>query len=113
MNKQVVTIGDKNYIIDLDRAKELGICIENKIESFSVGDVFRSTSGLVSILILECNCAVAKNTRYQIAGRQGLETYSDFDEPITAEEIVEYLNDGGYTRVGNINDEVARLIGEL
>jgi hypothetical protein len=113
MNKQVVTIGDKNYIIDLDRAKFLGLCVENKIESFNVGDVFRSASGLVSILILECNCTIAEDTRYQIAGRNGLETYSEFDEPVTAQEILEYLNDEGYTHVGNINDKVARLIIEL
>ncbi len=113
MNKQIVTIGDKKYTIDLDRAKELGICIENSIERFSVGDVFRSLSGLVSIMIIECNCDTEEDTRYQLAGRDGLETYSDFDHPVTAQEILEYLNDRGYTFVGNINREVARLIGEL
>jgi hypothetical protein len=115
MNKHTITIGDSSYIIDLDRAQELGICTKKQsITSFEVGDVFETPSGLVRILIIECNCGTPSNeTLYQFAGRDGLSAYSDHDNPISYDKMLEYLNSRGYTFVCNINDSIAELLHSI
>jgi hypothetical protein len=115
MNKHTITIGDSSYIIDLDRAQELGICTKKQsITSFEVGDVFETPSGIIRILIIECNCGSPSNeTLYQIAGRDGLSTFSDYNDPISYDKMLEHLKSKGYTFVGNINDSIAELLDSM
>jgi formylglycine-generating enzyme required for sulfatase activity len=73
------------------------------------GDVYALPSGLVRILITSCDY---KGNTFQVAGLNGLEPYSDFDEPVSREAILNFLKKGEYVFVKNINDGVAALIAE-
>ena len=97
---------NNEYEIDVERAIELGICkkVQNVL-SFRVGDVFEARGGRV--LIVE---HMYGSDQYNIAGLDGLKLYSDFDEPLTSSEMLEYLNESDYKFVANINDKIAELI---
>jgi hypothetical protein len=114
-----INIEGKEYEIDINRAKELGLCKEThkKITDFSAGDVFESKSG-TRILIIETSYS---NTKYNIAGRNGLYLYSNFNEtPFNREQMLEYLNgeqmleylndDRKYKFIKNINSDIDALI---
>lgn len=117
--KATLTLNNKEYKVDLNKLIQLGVIedldteteedLDNTIEFFEVGDVFRSE--FVSVLILETNCPYGDEERlYQIAGLDGLRVYSDFSEPVGFNAILEFLNDGEYEFVKNINADVAKLI---
>jgi len=107
-----INIEGTEYEIDINRAKELGLCKEThkKITDFSAGDVFESRNGS-RILIIETSYS---NTKYNIAGRNGLYLYSDFEEtPFNREQMLEYLNsDRKYKFIKNINSDIDNLIRE-
>ncbi len=117
--KATLTLNNKEYKVDLNKLIQLGVIedldteteeeLDNTIEFFEVGDVFRSE--FVSLLILETNCSYGGEERlYQIAGLDGLRVYSDFSRPVGFNAILEFLNDGEYKFVKNINADVAKLI---
>lgn len=107
-----IEIEGKEYEIDFNRAKELGLCkeIHEKITDFSAGDVFESKNG-TRILIIQTSYS---NTKYNIAGRNGLYLYSDFNsQPFSRVEMFEYLNsDLKYKFIKNINNDIDTLISE-
>jgi len=107
-----IEIEGKEYEIDINRAKELGICKETpkKITDFSVGDVFESKDYL-RILIVHSSYS---KTKYNIAGLNGLRLYSDFGEnPIGTEQMLEYLNNHQtYKFIKNINSDIDSLINK-
>lgn len=117
--KATLTLNNKEYKVDLNKLIQLGVVedlnteteedLDNTIEFFEVGDVFRDE--YVSVLILEANCSCGGEERlYQIAGLDGLQVYGDFSKPVGFNAILEFLNDGEYEFVKNINADVAKLI---
>lgn len=98
---------NNEYEIDVKRAIELGICkkARKEITEFRVGDVFDCFGARV--LIVE---HMHGGDQYNIAGLNGLKLYSDFDEPLTYSEMLEFLNEADYKFVANINDKIAELI---
>lgn len=119
--KATLTLNNKEYKVNLNKLMQLGVIedldtsteedLDNKIEWFEVGDVFRSDIEYVSLLILEANYPYEDEERlYQIAGLDGLQIYSDFSKPVGFNAILEFLNDGEYKFVKNINADVAKLI---
>jgi hypothetical protein len=108
--KTSIEISGKNYIFDLDRAKELGLCKEAPefIEACS-GDVYKAEN--VKVLIVEVfDKTYAVEHRYQILGLNGMEAYSDYGRLLTAQELSDFLFRGKYEFAANINNNVHRLI---
>jgi len=110
-----IVIGEKEYEIDIERAKELGICKEShkKITSINVGDVFYSPGGSISnVLIVQCGwCAVDHLQRYSFAGYDGLKNFSTFGEQgVIESKVLDYLNKHEMVFLKNINDELKVLI---
>lgn len=110
--KTTITIGGKQLEIDLEKAKELGLCreVHQKITSFKVGDVFGGP-GFSNILITQSHYGYKEKKKYNFAGTYGLELYSAFlDGARTEYEILEYLNRNKLKFVKNINKEINALI---
>lgn len=103
-----IEIEGKEYEIDISRAKELGICKETKITDFSVADVFENKNGS-RILIVQSSYSFAK---YNIAGLSGLYLFSNFDEPLSREQMLLFLNNREYKFIKNINSDIETLINK-
>jgi hypothetical protein len=99
---------NNQYEIDVERAIELGICkkARKEITDFNVGDVFEGQAG-VRVLIIQSKFFA---DAYNIAGIYRVSLYSDFDEPLSANQIVDYLNHNEYEFVDNINKQIHELI---
>jgi hypothetical protein len=118
MKEIKITIEGKEYNIDIEKAKELGVLkvpkVDTTIKSFEVGDVF--SSGFDAILIVQNGRPlISAEQRYNIAGLDGLFLYSDFgSEGVSKEEMLAYLNKGddgfGYKFVKNVNSEIETLL---
>lgn len=118
--KATLTLGNKEYKVDLNKLIQLGLIEENvetleeqeptphKIETFEVGDVF--TSDYVAVLITQCSHLDYAPGSYQIAGLDGLKVYSDFNKPIDYSTMLSFLNDGDYVFVKNINEGIKKLL---
>ena len=114
MNTTTVTINGQDFTIDLDKAKELGLLQEQQlITDLAIGDVFESEGGLIRVLIIDAFCDDSDNiNRFQIAGLNGLEPYSDFDELLSMSDMLDWLNDRKYKFFKNINNKIQKLIWE-
>ena len=114
MSTTTVTINGQDFTIDLDKAKKLGLLQEQQpITDLAVGDVFESDGGLVRVMIIDAFYDCYDNIdRFQIAGLNGLEPYSDFDELLSMTEMLDWLNSRKYKFVKNINDKINELIWE-
>lgn len=112
MNTTTVTINGQDFTIDLDKAKQLGLLQERQlITDLAIGDVFESEGGLLRIMIIDAFYDGSDNiNRFQIAGLNGLEPYSDFEELLDMGDMLDLLNDRKYKFVKNINDEINALI---
>lgn len=112
MNTTTVTINGQDFTIDLDKAKQLGLLQERQlITDLASGDVFESEGGLVRIMIIDAFYDDSDNSnRFQIAGLNGLEPYSDFEELLDMGDMLDWLNDRKYKFVKNINDKINALI---
>lgn len=111
MNKTSVKIGDKNYIIDLDRAIEIGLCEEERIIKVKAGDVWSNCCG--PVLIGECIADSISPNRFQIFGLDdGLSAYSDIyvDQLASEEEVAVWLEKNEYEFVRNINAQIYALM---
>jgi len=115
MKEIKVTIEGKDFTINLEKAKSLGLLEEDTtIKEFFVGDVF--SSGFNPILIVQNGWPdTSKDPRYNIAGLDGLFLYSDIgSEGASKEEMLKYLNKGddgfGYKFVKNVNSEIETLL---
>lgn len=99
---------NNQYEIDVERAIGLGICkkVRKEIADFNIGDVFEAPGGS-RVLIIQSKYY---SNAYNFAGRYGVSLYSDFDEPLSANQIVDYLNHNEYEFVANINEQIHELI---
>jgi hypothetical protein len=115
-----ITIEDKEYLIDIEKAKELGVLKEDdSIKSFKVGDAFKLSNGNIAVIIeMGYNDSVYKR-RYSFTGLcNELLNYSTFgSEGGTKEEVLEQLNKWKDSElmvfVKNINEDFAKLIKSL
>lgn len=117
-----ITLENQEYEIDIKGAKELGLCkvVHKPITSFKVGDVFHAPSHRRA-MIIEVNWCHNGNRRadqrYNLAGINGLHLFSNFDSKFkelpTYDEMLDYLNEGQFVLIGNINDQVATAINNL
>lgn len=114
MNTTTVTINGQDFTIDLDKAKALGLLQEQQlITDLAIGDVFESHGGLARVMIIDAyHDCVDEISRFQIVGLQGLEPYSDFNQLLSMSDMLDWLNDGKYKFVKNINDKINELIWE-
>jgi hypothetical protein len=109
-----ITLENKEYEIDIERAKQLGLCkeVRKEITDINAGDVFEAPWG-ERVLIVEAVYGSKSfgTKRYNIAGLDGLELFSDLNsEPLNHEEMMAWLNEGKYTFIANINLDVKELI---
>jgi hypothetical protein len=112
-----LTLNNKEYTVNFDKLLSLGVIEDyeeettnfHEIEFFAGGDVYSHPSGNARVLIVPCDNDY--NT-FQIAGLNGLEPFSDFEKPVSSETILEFLNDGEYRFVKNINSKIAELIND-
>jgi hypothetical protein len=106
-----IEIEGKEYEIDINRAKELGLCKEIKITDFSVGDVFETKCG--SRVLIIRSTYNPYGYKYNIAGNDGLYLYSDFGEnPLGREQMLDFLNKHEYKFIKNINSDIETLISK-
>jgi hypothetical protein len=94
MKEITIQIEGQDFIIDLDKAKELGVIKENPIiKDFNVGDVFLYCGSKVIIVKTGYN-SVFEEQRYSLAGLYGtLNLFSSFGkEGATKEVVLGYLN---------------------
>lgn len=96
-----ITIDNKNYQLDISKAKKLGLLKEER--DFKSGDVFQTKGGYTKIMILAIFWAGSNSKRrYQIFGcGNSLIPFSNFDRLQTKEEILKFLEDGAYKFVKN------------
>jgi hypothetical protein len=101
-----ITIKEKEFEIDIERAKELGICKEvKKINEIKAGDVFEGSRARVVIFQ-----PIYGIEEFIIVGIDGLQPFSNFHELQTRYEMTEFLSEGDYTFIANINDQILELI---
>jgi hypothetical protein len=126
MKEITVNIEGKEFIIDLEKAKELGVLKEDKtIKDFQVGDVFLLASGSKVIIVQNGYNNIYSDTeqRYNFAGLgYSLNLYSSSSfgkEGGTKEEVLAYLNNGNFFSerpakfLKNINKDVEKLLVKL
>jgi hypothetical protein len=101
---------ENTYTEDEDlykEAKEIGICKEvQKIKDIKAGDVFDTRFGGRIMLIQP----IYGFGEFNIAGLNGLLPYRDFNALLSREDMIEFLNEGGFKFIANINDQINDLI---
>lgn len=114
-----VNIDNKEFEIDIERAKELGLCKEVRklVTSFEVGDVFEAI-GHSRIVITEATwSSTGGNKRYNIAGLHGFKVFGNMGADVSNlpihKQFLNYLNENGFVFIGNINSDVQALIDSL
>ena len=116
MKEITLNIEGKEYTIDIEKAKSLGILKEDKtIKDFKVGDVYLYKETTKIIIVENGYCDVNTLHRWNIAGLdQGLRVYSDFGRNgASKEQMLEYLNDGPKKFIKNINEDIKSLMRNL
>lgn len=110
-----VTIEGKEFVIDVEKAKELGVLKEDKtIKDFKVGDLY--SAGFDPIVIVQNGWPdTSKEKRYNIAGLDGLYLYSDMgNKGASKQEMLDWLNDReryeGLKFIKNVNSEIDTLL---
>jgi hypothetical protein len=123
MKEITIQIEGQDFIIDLDKAKSLGVVKEDPtIKDFNVGDVFLLASGSKVIIVQTGYTNIYESDieqRYSFAGLDGLRFFSNFGkEGATKEKIISYLNQKTYFEkntkfLKNINKDISKLISDL
>jgi len=125
MKEITIQIEGQDFIIDLDKAKELGVIKEDStIKDFKVGDVFLLSGGCKVIIVQTGYTSFYESDveqRYSFAGlAAGLDLFSSFGkEGGTRKEVLAYLNNGdSYSDtpakfLKNINKDISRLLSKL
>ena len=115
-----VTIEGKEYEIDIEKAKELGVIKEdNSIKDFKVGDVFRLHYGGNFIVIIETGYHSFGKERYSFTGLDNvISNYSSFGpEGGTKEDVLKQLNKwkarDAIVFLKNINEDFKKLLKSL
>lgn len=123
MNNITVHINGKDFIIDIAKAKSLGLLkADTTIRDFRVGDVFM-TSHSSAIIIVKYGYASGEQ-KYSIAGLNGgSDIFSDFSDKgatkvfgcATKEEVLKFLNrpHAGIKFIKNINADFSLLLARV
>lgn len=114
-------IDGKDYVFDVDKAKQLGVLKEDtSIKDVSVGDVFRYVVSGSLIVIVPHGFCPARLDRFNLAGIHGsMDLYSVFGKDgATKEQLLFYLNSSNTGTnlkkfVKNINDDFKQLLENL
>jgi hypothetical protein len=119
-NSMKITFEGKEYLIDIDKAKELGVLKEDdSIKSFKIGDAFKLGNGNIAVIIETGYNPVLEVPRYSFTGLcNSLLNFSTFgSEGGTEEQVLNQLNkckkSGGVVFVKNINEDIAELFKSL
>lgn len=104
MNTEKITINGKEYVLDLDKAKELKVLTEYKPKRIpQAGDVYEMSHYGIKLLVVQ---VFYGKDQYQIIGCNG-HCYPYSDEPYktlrSAEELGELLESKGYSFKKNLN----------
>ena len=113
MNKTTIKIEGKDYILDIDKAKELKLLTEEKtIKDFAVGDAFKLVCGTVVVVVTSgYKYANSHDATYSIIGLDGLRFFCDMGiNGFTKERMLAWLNQGTKTFVKNINADFIDLL---
>ena len=114
MKEITVNIEGKEYTIDIEKAKSLGILKDKTIKDFKVGDVYLYNDGENTKIIIVENgyYDVYTPRRWNIAGLDGgLRVFADFgSDGASKKQMLEYLNDGHKKFIKNINEDIKSLI---
>jgi hypothetical protein len=101
-----ITIEGKKFEINVERAIELGICKRiDQIKKIEAGDVFQVEQSRV--MLIQPVFGVGK---FNIAGLHGVKIFSDFNDALSRDEMIDHLNEKGYEFIANINDQIDDLI---
>lgn len=110
MNKKIEIEG-KEYSIDIEKAKSMGLLIEQKtlIEDFDVGDLFKFPCGSNVIIVTN---GYRFEPMYNIIGlSDSFEMYSDFGrDGLSYNDMLEWLNKGKAVFVKNLNEDLRKII---
>ena len=115
-------IDGKDYVFDVDKAKQLGVLKEEAtiIKDVSVGDVFRYVVSGSLIVIVPHGFHPGRLDRFNLAGIHGsMDLYSTFGKDgATKEQLLIYLNSSNTGTnlkkfVKNINDDFTQLLENL
>lgn len=103
-NTEQITINGKEYVLDLDKAKELKVLTEYKpLRIPEEGDVYVMESCGIKVLVVQ---VFHGKDQYQIIGCNG-HCYPYSDEPYktlrSAKELGELLESKGYSFKKNLN----------
>lgn len=117
---KVITYEGKEFEIDLERAKELGVLKETlqPITNFEIGDAYRLKYGNI-VVVVEAGYAYDDAARYSFSGfGDELCNYSPFGKQGgTTEQVLERLNayqkNQGAVFVKNINEDFKKLLKSL
>lgn len=106
-----IEIEGKEYSIDIEKAKSMGLLIEQKtrIEEFDVGDWFKLPCG--SNIIIVTN-GYRLDRMYNIIGLcDSFEMYSDFGrDGLSYNDMLEWLNKSDAVFVKNLDEDLRKII---
>ena len=106
-----IEIEGKEYSIDIEKAKSMGLLIEQKtrIEDFDVGDLFRLPSDTNIIIVTN---GYNFDQMFNIIGlRDGFKMYSDFGrDGLSYDDMLEWLNKREAVFVKNLNKDLNKII---
>jgi hypothetical protein len=115
MKEITVNIEGKEYTIDIEKAKSLGILKDKTIKDFQTGDVYFLGNGNYIIIVPNgfCSNYYGSQQKWNFAGLEGtLNTYSTFGrDGADKKTILTFLNQQeGIEFIKNINADIAELI---
>ena len=105
-----VEIDGIKYNLNVESAKNNGSLLPKGVQTFEVGDVFRSHSHS-PIFIVKPIYTTSDNEEittpcFGFLGLSGLMTYCDFRKLYTRGEVLKYINDHGLGKTHNIRTQV-------
>lgn len=117
---KVITYEGKEFEIDLERAKELGVLKETlqPITDFKIGDAYRLKHGNI-VVVVEAGYAYDDAARYSFSGfGDELYNYSPFGKQGGTRELVleclnAYQKNQGAVFIKNINEDFKKLLKSL
>lgn len=110
MNTEI-TIDGQTFIIDLERAKELGLMTAKRknIEFITDGDLF-SDGYYLSVLVIRQGYGSSKWNILN-AEDHGFGFYSDFaDKGVSTQEMLDFINSRELNFVKNMNSDLKNIV---
>jgi hypothetical protein len=110
MNTEI-TIDGQTFIIDLERAKELGLMTAKRknIEFITDGDLF-SDGYYLSVLVIRQGY---ESSKWNILNAEdhGFKFYSDFtDKGVSTQEMLDFINSRELNFVKNMNSDLKSIV---